>query len=399
MNISKFTAAMLSCYAVLPAAIMCLAPMKHRLRYSIKKTAVLTSVFCLLIISLLSFIEVKFELGYYTLFPLLFLLTFFCYHISLRVSVCKSLVVYSIVVVFISFLANFSKGYDALLHPDSTLQNFSPEAALFQAFLVTASVAAVIFPFQKYGSIIVDKFDLRHVWYTTLPISWILLIYNLLISPRKYETMYVNNVFLFFWISLSLLMILLGLLCILFYFIVSGMMQASEAREKNRLLEMQEKAYITQQQYLQETARVRHDFKHALGTLQMLVHEGDINSVQKYLDDYAEAQPQSETVAFCRNTAVNALLNYYLQMAAGNEISSDFEINLPDSASVSDIDLCGILGNILENAIIACGKLSPDARFIDLVLRTEGESVLYIVATNSFDGKVRKNGDTYLSTA
>nr|MCR5482096.1 GHKL domain-containing protein [Clostridia bacterium] len=47
----------------------------------------------------------------------------------------------------------------------------------------------------------------------------------------------------------------------------------------------------------------------------------------------------------------------------------------------------------------ACGKLSPDARFIDLVLRTEGESVLYIVATNSFDGKVRKNGDTYLSTA
>ena len=52
-------------------------------------------------------------------------------------------------------------------------------------------------------------------------------------------------------------------------------------------------------------------------------------------------------------TAVNALLNYYMGRAQMVNAGIEWEISLPENLSISDIDLCGILGNILENAVLA----------------------------------------------
>lgn len=397
MTVSPFFCSFLSWYHVIPAAFLCFAPMKNQHKRSVFKTFLYISMLFMIIFPFFSYLESTFTLGYYALLPAVFILSFLSYHMSLRVHICKSLSIFALVVALMSFLANFANGYDAIIHPASTLDDFSIEAGIFQSVLTTAFVSLIYYPFRKFGSIMVDRFDIVKVWFISVPVSGIFLTYNLLIAPRKYETMYVNKVFLFYWLSLSLLLLLLILLCLIFYFIVSDMMKASEALERNRILEMQESAYLAQQRYLNDTAKARHDFKHTIGMLNMLVKNGDLKKVQEYLDEYIAAQPQNETHLYCGNTAVNALLNYYVQMAENEGSPIECDISMPESVSVSDIDLCSIIGNILENAIRACQYVPEDKRFIDMTIRTKKDKKIYIVATNSFDGEVKLKDGSYLS--
>ena len=130
----------------------------------------------------------------------------------------------------------------------------------------------------------------------------------------------------------------------------------------------------------------------------MLVSYGDLSKVRAFLDEYLSSQPQKETVSFCENSAVNALLNYYLQMAKRSDIREDWEVSMPDKLSPTDTDLCSILGNILENAILACNEVPMAERFIDLTICTKADSMLCIVVTNSFDGNASIDGNTYIST-
>lgn len=398
MSANSFVLALLTWYPILPGAVMCFAPMGSQLKAGKRNTMFRVLAFAVILIPALAFLETAFPLRHITLIPLAFVLTFGFYHLNLRTPLCKTLAMYLLVVDFLAFLINFANGFDAAIHPDSTLDNFSLEASMFQIAITTVFAALVYRPLTRFGTLLIDQFDLQKVWYSTLPISGILLIYNLMIAPRRYETVHINLAFLFYWVSLSLLTVLLMLLCVIFYFIVSGMMEAAEERERNRILEMQESAYLTQQRYLEETAKTRHDFKHTIGTLDVLISQGDLAAIRAFMDEYLASQPQKENEVFCHNTAVNALLNYYVQMAKADGTPLELEIIMGDELPVSDIDLCSILGNILENAILACRNLPAEHRFIDLVVDAEPGAPVYIVATNSFDGKIfRDNNGDYQS--
>ena len=55
-----------------------------------------------------------------------------------------------------------------------------------------------------------------------------------------------------------------------------------------------------------------------------------------------------------------------------------------------------MIGNILENAVIACQK--AEERTIQLSVIAEDNAQLFIVVVNGFDGKVRMKDGRYLST-
>ena len=65
---------------------------------------------------------------------------------------------------------------------------------------------------------------------------------------------------------------------------------------------------------------------------------------------------------------------------------------------VSDVDLCGMIGNILENAITACLKIPENERWIQLTVLAKNNAQLFIIATNSFDGKPKQKDGQYLTT-
>lgn len=107
---------------------------------------------------------------------------------------------------------------------------------------------------------------------------------------------------------------------------------------------------------------------------------------------------ENDIIKYCNNNAVNALLNYYLTVAQNHDTKVRFSIHLPKNVNITDSDLCSIVGNILENALTACQEMTTGPRQIELNIRTLHDNKLCIVGTNTFNGKVRKKADTYLST-
>ena len=127
-----------------------------------------------------------------------------------------------------------------------------------------------------------------------------------------------------------------------------------------------------------------------------LYHEGSYSRLGEYIDEYYDSLPSPETKQYCQNGALNALLNFYAGKAKENGIRASFRIDIPRKISVSDVDLCTIIGNILENAIAACMDLPEEERMLSLSGLVQNHR-LYIVATNTFNGIIRQWNGEYLS--
>lgn len=397
MNTKAFITSLLTWYIMLPSAMLSFAPMKNQIR-SNRRNIFFTFIGILSALSLIiAILKANFSIPRNALIPVMVIPSFILYIKCIKAPVYKALSVSALCFAFMSFIVNISNGFDAAIHPHGTLNNFSLEAAAFQAAISTVFALAAYRP-ALLGARIIDNFDIKRVYIASVPVWGIFLAFNLLISPRKYETLHVNFMQIAYWGTLFLLFILLCLLCILFYYVVTDMIKKAEMEDRARIYEMQESSYQAQQRYIEENARIRHDFRHVIATLNELSQTGDIDSLRKMINDYMSSQPKRETEKFCNNMAVNAVLNHYMQRAAASDIRIDWNIDLSDDVKVSDIDICSIIGNILENAILACEEVPAGERFIELELRTEPGSQISIVSTNSFSGKVNMKDGQYLST-
>ena len=75
----------------------------------------------------------------------------------------------------------------------------------------------------------------------------------------------------------------------------------------------------------------------------------------------------------------------------------DYKATVPEELTVSDIDLCVVIGNLIDNAVEACEKVEAEKRFIRLyigILRRQ----LYLSVSNATNEVVRKFDEEYITT-
>ena len=75
-------------------------------------------------------------------------------------------------------------------------------------------------------------------------------------------------------------------------------------------------------------------------------------------------------------------------MERGVRVKADAKV--PVSLTTSAVDLCIILGNLLDNAMDACMELPPPERLIRLYMEIKG-NYLYLALTNTAGGKKKKS--------
>ena len=161
---------------------------------------------------------------------------------------------------------------------------------------------------------------------------------------------------------------------------------------------MQETQFKKQQRYLEAVAKERHDFKHTVRTIKSLAAEGKTEEIESLIDRYIVDMPGLTVKTVCSNPAVNAVLNYYMEIAKMEKIPLSVDISLPKEMDISDNELCSIFGNILENAINACREIEAYKRFIRLTAAVRNDYYLFITAVNSFNGTPEIVNGTYFST-
>ena len=386
---------LLSYLILVPGALLCCLPMGNQLRYSRRRTLAVGGLTLAVLICLAAWADQSLSLPRDAIMVPVLAVCFPVYHRCLRVSLVKSLSVFAAILSLLSVLDGFAIVYDALRNPSLGMISFTLDRAGAGVLLSWAAVLVLWFPFLRFGTQLVDSLELPRVWLMTLPFSLMILVLCLNLRPIYYETLYVNRVFHAYIYAVAGMLLLWCMLAVAYYFIVTGILDAARTAQRNRFLEMQESQFLAQQRYIESTARHRHDFRHSIRTLTEMYDAGDLDALGRYLHEYEQSMPANEVARYCGNTALNALLNYYAHSAAEKGIDSDFQIRLPDRLPVSDMDLCSMIGNILENAIMACGQ----GGFLRLTVITEEAAQLYIVATNSFRGSLRKEDGVYVSTS
>ena len=386
----------LSWLVILPAAALCLFPMHNQLKYSFRRTILLLALSLVILILPAAWLTKHFSLGTNDLFFIVVAIFYLIYHRCLNVPFCKSLSVFLAVVALLSILSNLTIIFDAMNNPSAGINILTAEYVFFQLIIVSLTAILLFHPLWKQASKLIDLLDIKRVWYATIPITISFCFINLFLQPLDYQILYENRIFSTFLICLILMLVIYLFLVIFFYYIVVGILDAVKIKENIRFLEMQESQFISQKNYMDATARERHDFRQSIHTLLGLYETGDYQSMGEFLKNYEQRLPRNEVTFFCKNNAFNALLNYYAHLATQCGVTFQLDINLPEKTPISDVDLCNMVGNILENAFHAAQKV--DNGWVLLAVRPNFNDTLYIVATNSFDGIVRQKGERYLST-
>ena len=398
MDMTRWLSTFPQFLVLLPSAASCCYTMRNQMRHTPFKTAVLCTAVLLPYAFLCSCFCVLLRVDVNIILLPSLILFFFPYRRTVTASLPKCLAVYVGVCAIQTFPAQFSYAFDAYLHPSSGAADFSIEAAFFQLGLSCLVAAAFAWPACRHFFRMIDCLDIPKIWYLTVILSSVFLIFNVLAVPQSYSTLHAGRISYLFPLLEGCLFAILTAIYLLFYRGTTVILEHAELKERAQLLEMQARQYQALQDHMRQTARLRHDFRHSVRLLSSLAEKGDIGSIQTHLAEYEISLAENTLTSYCANAALNALFGYYHEIAVSAGIDTDWRIELSDPLPAAELDMASLLGNLMENAVDGCLTVPEGRRYFCLTTQIRHGNRLYIVSTNSFDGKVRKGKDGYRST-
>ena len=137
---------------------------------------------------------------------------------------------------------------------------------------------------------------------------------------------------------------------------------------------------------LEGIRRIRHDLKNHLTVIRGLMEKGDVNAGKGYID---ELFPKIDRIGNFINTG-NSTVDYLINSKfAGN---GDISVMVSGSAAILDfmdnLDVVGLMGNLLENAAEAVEKISSDKEKRVEVYFIKQNSSKIILCKNTVDHPV-----------
>lgn len=142
----------------------------------------------------------------------------------------------------------------------------------------------------------------------------------------------------------------------------------------------------------------RHDYKHHIQTMKAHLAMGQYDALDSYLKELDTDLTTVDTVIKTGNVRIDAVLNSKLAVAKKKEIQVNAKAIVPKELPVSEVDLCIIIGNLLDNAMEACEKEpEKENRFIRVYIDIL-KAQLYIYVANSMTNDIKKIGKNYLTT-
>lgn len=172
-----------------------------------------------------------------------------------------------------------------------------------------------------------------------------------------------------------------------------------EHRQIIRQLPMQME--YTRQLSLQdeENRRLNHDFRHHLRVLDMIAQAEGKKAIQEYIGQISrdfDSEKSGSDKPVCKNVALDALLRYYQGQAMRIGVKIDIGLNLPEFFPLTDVEMCTVVGNLMENAVEACEKQNHGERVIHLRANTRTHILAFSIE-NTYEGKVVQSGKRFLS--
>lgn len=140
----------------------------------------------------------------------------------------------------------------------------------------------------------------------------------------------------------------------------------------------------------------RHDYHNHLQALKAQIQMNQLELANEYLSRLEQDLDDIRQLVESGNVSLDAILNSKLSYAIKQNISVNYKASVPQSLTVSDIDLCVLIGNLVDNAVEACEKLPQEERFLRLYIGVFRKQ-LYISVTNATGEVIKKLDNEYIT--
>ncbi len=132
----------------------------------------------------------------------------------------------------------------------------------------------------------------------------------------------------------------------------------------------------------------KHDYSNHLAVIHELLETKSYNQLSQYVTQQRKSLPKSFPIINTGHRIIDAILTDKYSIAQSENISFMYSVVLPEHFPINDIEITGILGNLLDNSIEACinieRKQEPPPQ-IHVLLKPQ-RSMFHIHVENSSSG-------------
>ncbi|MBO5071774.1 MAG: GHKL domain-containing protein [Eubacterium sp.] len=175
----------------------------------------------------------------------------------------------------------------------------------------------------------------------------------------------------------------------------------NERRNEKKLSEYEEKLVASQLDEMNQLYMTmrgwRHDYHNHMQKIRAHLALGEYDQVQEYIN-LMETELDAVDIRYkSGNTGVDAMLNSKLTLAEKKGLRIKCDAELPKKLSCNPVDLCVLLGNLIDNAIEACEKMDPSQdRFIRIYMCVRKKQ-FYLSVSNATSEVIRKLDREYIT--
>lgn len=275
----------------------------------------------------------------------------------------------------------------------ATVSNLINDLTLRNNLFVAGMVVSLLFVFfvvynkylRTYHRRILETLRVNWWVFSMIPLGFevLLLMTNRLVPvPDGYARNYP---------MLAVIFLLMGLIYGLVIYTFHMAHAVTESELTKAIQSQQLDAAKTQIEFLREgqmrTAIYRHDMRHNLAAIDALLSTGNVQKTRDYINQVQSGIEALTLRHFCENNLVNLLCSFFSDKAERAGIRLTVDTVLPEALHISDMELCAIVSNGLENAFRAVGELENDRRWIELHSSIRQDKLL-IEIRNPYAGQV-----------
>ena len=199
------------------------------------------------------------------------------------------------------------------------------------------------------------------------------------------------------WLAIGSLLIMVTIFLMYEMFVREESMNVELAIKLQRL-EMETQFFKEIDAMYTDMRKWRHDYKNNLIALRALVEHREIEKLLKYVDNILCEPSKNHVTLQTGNLVLDAVVSSKLWLAQSQNIEVSIQAVYIENNGIEDNDLCAITGNLLDNAIEACERMSENnhKKFINFTLMFKGKS-LFITISNSYNNELRRSGERYFT--
>lgn len=195
-------------------------------------------------------------------------------------------------------------------------------------------------------------------------------------------------------------LIIVGIaLCVVFLFFIKYYIEKMvDKRISAYQSDLLEKHCEEVENMYRQTRGWRHDYHNHIQTMKAHLTMGNLTELEQYLNALDTDLTTVDTVIKTGNVMMDAILNSKISLAKARGIRVDAKAVVPKELAISEVELSLIVGNLMDNAMEACMKMTEEEKrfirvYIDIL-----KGQLYIYVMNSVEETLKRSGKIYLST-